>query len=316
MNHDAWPALPYEAWMPTKKTLHMCAQMIGKARLALSPPQPEWLHACLYLDGRGFTTAAMPHGTDIVSMGIDVYESAIWIRVSDGRVATVPLGSPTAASPTSGRVSGMLSQAWASTSTFGRSPRRSPTPRHSQRTDTTARLSPRTRSVFAGFSPRSTQSSRNFARGSSAAAACSSGGAASTSRCCFSPGKHEKAPDDRGYIMRYDLDAEHMNAGFWPGDDNNPHPAFYAYLVPRPEGCETAPVGSEHAGWVEAMGEWVMPYEAVRTSGDPRRTILAFLDSVYGVATTLGGWDAESAHLQETFAHPWRPRRIASMTEG
>ena len=52
MNHDAWPALPYEAWMPTKKTLHMCAQMIGKARLALSPPQPEWLHACLYLDGR------------------------------------------------------------------------------------------------------------------------------------------------------------------------------------------------------------------------------------------------------------------------
>ena len=93
MNHDAWPALPYDAWLPTKKTLHMCAQMIGKARLALSPPQPEWLHACLYLDSRGFTTAAMPHGTDIVSMGIDVYESAIWIRISDGRVATVPLGT-------------------------------------------------------------------------------------------------------------------------------------------------------------------------------------------------------------------------------
>ena len=37
-----------------------------------------------------------------------------------------------------------------------------------------------------------------------------------------------------------------------------------------------------------------MPYEAVRTSADPRRAILAFLDGVYGVATTLGGWDAQA----------------------
>ena len=61
-------------------------------------------------------------------------------------------------------------------------------------------------------------------------------------------GNHEAAPDDRGYIMRYDLDAEHMNAGFWPGDDNAPYPAFYAYLVPRPDGCETAPIGPELRG--------------------------------------------------------------------
>ena len=59
MNHDAWPALPYDAWMPTKKTLHMCAQMIGKARLALAPPQPEWLHTCLYL-----TASGIHHGCD------------------------------------------------------------------------------------------------------------------------------------------------------------------------------------------------------------------------------------------------------------
>ena len=28
--------------------------------------------------------------------------------------------------------------------------------------------------------------------------------------------------------MRYDLDAEHMNAGFWPGDDNNRFPVSTA----------------------------------------------------------------------------------------
>jgi hypothetical protein len=53
------------------------------------------------------------------------------------------------------------------------------------------------------------------------------------------------------------------------------------------------------------MGEWVMPYDAIRTSGDPRREILAFLDGAYGVATTLGGWDAE-AH---TYQKPVPPRR-------
>ena len=64
---ELWPALPYAEWAPTKKTLQMCAQMLGKARVALSPPQPEWLHTALYLDGRGFTTGAMPFGEGLVA---------------------------------------------------------------------------------------------------------------------------------------------------------------------------------------------------------------------------------------------------------
>jgi len=105
-------------------------------------------------------------------------------------------------------------------------------------------------------------------------------------------GRHTDAPDDRGYIMRYDLDAEHMNAGFWVGDDNAPQAGFYAYLVPRPDGCETAPIEPEHAGWVEAMGEWMMPYDAVRSCADPRQAIRDFLGSVYRVAVAQGGWNA------------------------
>ena len=116
-------------------------------------------------------------------------------------------------------------------------------------------------------------------------------------------GRHAPAPADRGYIMRYDLDAEHLNAGFWPGDDNVPQAGFYAYLVPRPDGCETAPIEPEHAGWVEAMGEWIMPYDAVRTSADPRQAVLDFLDSVYHVATTQGGWNAEAYE----YVRPARP---------
>ena len=58
--------------------------------------------------------------------------------------------------------------------------------------------------------------------------------------------------------MRYDLDAEFMNAGFWPGDDNAPDPIFYAYIHPKPEGCELAPIDPHGAAWIEQMGEWVM----------------------------------------------------------
>ena len=58
-------------------------------------------------------------------------------------------------------------------------------------------------------------------------------------------------------------------------------------------GCETAPIEPEHAGWVEAMGEWMMSYDTVRRCDDPRQAILDFLTSVYRVAVTQGGWDAE-----------------------
>lgn len=106
-------------------------------------------------------------------------------------------------------------------------------------------------------------------------------------------GERAIAPDDRGYIMRYDLDAAHMNAGFWPGDDRAPDAGFYAYIVPQPEGCASAPVRPEHAGWVESMGEWIMPYESFRTCDDPREALLEFLTSVYRVAVTNAGWDAD-----------------------
>jgi hypothetical protein len=90
--HADWPELCYEEWAPTKKTLHMVSQMIGKAKLALVPPQPEWLHARLGLDGHGFTTGPLPYGSRVATIGIDVFTSTLWIRVSDGRGADVPLG--------------------------------------------------------------------------------------------------------------------------------------------------------------------------------------------------------------------------------
>lgn len=113
------------------------------------------------------------------------------------------------------------------------------------------------------------------------------------------------APDDRGYIMRYDLDAEFMNAGFWPGDDNAPSPIFYAYIHPKPEGCELAPIDPHGAAWIEQMGEWVMPYQIALDCGDPRKAVTDFLDRVYQIAVEYGGWDPEAF----TYTKPPAPER-------
>ena len=147
--HADWPALPYADWAPTKKTLHMVAQMLGKVKLALAPPQPQWFHVRLFMDPRGFATGPIPHGARTVSLGIDVFHGAVWLAASDGRSASVPLAPDRTVADVWADFGGR-SATWASSSTSGRSPRSSPTSRRSQRTPTTAPSWPRTRSATTG----------------------------------------------------------------------------------------------------------------------------------------------------------------------
>lgn len=293
----AWPALPYPEWAATKKTLHMYAQMLGKARLALAPPQPEWLNASLRVDARGLTTGAMPWRDRLVEMALDVHDAALRVRVSGGRERNVPLHGGRCVADVwedLGRALSDLSIAldvWekpqevADTTYFSRN-------RHDCAFD--AAQARRFLDVLASVqgvleefrAPFFGRSGVQFWWGSF-----------DLTVLLFN-GRKVEPPHDRGYIMRYDLDAEHLNAGFWPGDDNAPQAAFYGYLVPRPPGCETAPMEPANAGWVEEMGMWLLPYDAVRESPDPRRTLLGFLNSVYALALDLGAWDAQ-AHEYE-----------------
>ena len=91
MEHADWPALPYDEWAPTRRTLHLTSQMLGKVKLALAPPQPEWLHARLFLDARGIATGAIPCGTRTVGTGIDLLTSSLWLSTSDGRQQSIAL---------------------------------------------------------------------------------------------------------------------------------------------------------------------------------------------------------------------------------
>src|SRR5207302_7920331 len=96
-------------------------------------------------------------------------------------------------------------------------------------------------------------------------------------------------------ITRSAHDAEQSVAGFWPGDDKVREPAFFAYTWPKPEGIELAEPAPDGAVWYADMGLFLLPYEAVRTSADPRAALLAFLDSTYSAGAERAAWAPELA---------------------
>ncbi len=80
-------------WAPTKRSLHLYAQMLGKLRVELSPRQPNWMFTLLHLDARGITTGAMPYDGTSVEGLLDAFSSEIIVRRSTGderRIALIP----------------------------------------------------------------------------------------------------------------------------------------------------------------------------------------------------------------------------------
>ncbi len=128
-------------------------------------------------------------------------------------------------------------------------------------------------------------------------------GALDVSLLLFS-GKHVAPPTDRGYIMKYDLDAEMMAAGLYYGDETTA-PFFYGYIVPQPPGAETLPIAPAGASWSDAIKEWVLPYDAVRNAADPAAELRAFLDAIYAQCVSAAGWDRAAL----SYAAPKLPRR-------
>jgi hypothetical protein len=82
--HDAWPDLPLDAWRDTYATLHMWTQIVGKVRLALSPPVNHWWHVTLSVTARGLTTSPIPYGTRTFTVSFDFIDHNLLIQMSDG----------------------------------------------------------------------------------------------------------------------------------------------------------------------------------------------------------------------------------------
>jgi hypothetical protein len=96
-----------------------------------------------------------------------------------------------------------------------------------------------------------------------------------------------------------------ISAGWWPGSAGMlEEPAFYSYAYPEPAGFPDAAVRPAGARYDGQLREWILPYEAVRTAGDPDAAVLEFLESAYDAAASLAGWDRAALERREAPAAP------------
>nr|WP_246070266.1 DUF5996 family protein [Mangrovivirga cuniculi] len=99
------------------------------------------------------------------------------------------------------------------------------------------------------------------------------------------------APHMPGDVMKEAYSQEVSSVGFWPGSDDFPEPVFYSYCYPTPKDFGAQKVLPEQAFYSEDMGEYFLPYKAVRSSSNPNATLLCFLKTTYEAAANTGNWD-------------------------
>jgi hypothetical protein len=107
-------------------------------------------------------------------------------------------------------------------------------------------------------------------------------------RAPLHPGGVPGLPDP---VTREAYSHEVSSAGFWPGSGPINYPAFYSYAYAAPEGFSAAEVKPDAAFWSKELGEFILPYDAVRTEKEPARELMEFLQSTYEAAADLAKWD-------------------------
>jgi len=288
MGAEAWPPLPYEAWRDAKETLHMFTQVVGKLRLALSPPEPEWQHVALYVTASGLTTGPVPDGDRCFEADLDLLDHRFTVRDDDGESVSFGLEGRS--------VSEFHEDVLEALGHIGVAVEINPMPQ-----EVPDRV-PFPDDRRAGYDPVPV---RTYHRALSSADRVlqryRAGFVGRHSRVQFFWGTFDLSyfrfsgrpvtpPPDAGVIGARSMDAELFGCGFWPGDERRSEPAFFAYAYPGPEGLERASVSPADGGWDASMGEFILPYEAVRLAADPEEALLAFLESTFGAAATLAAW--------------------------
>jgi Family of unknown function (DUF5996) len=96
------------------------------------------------------------------------------------------------------------------------------------------------------------------------------------------------SPNLGEWVVQEAYSHEVSSCGFWPGNGGFGEAAFYSYAYPEPEGFGSAPVAPEQAFYNEELGQFLLPYNAVRLASSPDKVLMDFLQSTYGTHASLG----------------------------
>ncbi|HEV2178296.1 MAG TPA: DUF5996 family protein [Terriglobia bacterium] len=289
----SWPALPVKEWESTRATLHMWTQIVGKVRLALSPPLNHWWGVPLYVNSRGLTTSAIAYEGGVFEMQFDFIRHALLIQTEDGAARTLPL------SPRS--VADFYHECVAALESLGITvkiwtmPVEIPDPIAFDKDNVHASYDPEyanrfwrvlvsAATVFEQFRARFVGKSSpvHFFWGSFDLA---------VTRFSGRPAPPRQGADR---ITREAYSHEVISVGFWPGTAATSDAAFYAYAAPEPAGFSKAPARPAAAFYSPQMSEFLMMYEDARQAAPLETALLDFAQSTYDAGAALGSWDRAS----------------------
>ncbi len=307
MPSDAWPPLPLDEWKDTYDTLHMWMQIVGKACLAQMPPVNHFWDVAFHVTPRGLTTPTMPHAGRAFAFTFDFIDHQLVLETSDGDRRAIPL-APAPVADFHRHVMSVLDELRLAVKIWPM-PVEFPDPirfdldvvhasydgAHAERCFrillSTAFVLERFRAGFIGKC-----SPVHFFWGSFDLAVTRFSG--------------RRAPERAGAdaMTRESYSHEVISHGFWPGGGAVAMPAFYAYAAPEPEGLKTARVRPQAAFYSQDLGEFILPYDAVRAADNPEALLMEFLTSTYEVSADLAGWDRQALERQPG-ADQWKPVR-------
>ena len=305
---SALPALPFEQWEPTKETLHLWAQIVGKVRLAATLPQNHWWNAPLYVDTRGLTTRRLRSERGDFDVSFDFVAHELVVRTSGGGTNSFLLADGLSVAAFYERFLALLTGLGIEveikpepfglpvTTPFAKDTEHASYDREAvERFWEALRWMDWTLQEFAGWFCGKTSPVHLFWHGFDLAVTRFSG---------------ERAPENPNAdrVSREAYSHEVISFGFWPGDRKVRMPAFYSYTAPEPAGLAERPLRPQTASWQQPFGSShlaLLPYDDVRTSSDPRETLLDFLESAYDAGATLAGWDRDGLRSS------WCPTPVA-----
>jgi hypothetical protein len=312
-HQERWPELPYAAWKDARDTLHLWTQAVGKIRMALSPWLNHSWHVALYVTVRGLTTSPIPWQGGSFAIDFDFIDHVLWVRTSGGHFRQVML------KPMS--VAEFYEALMIALRELGIDVRIATMPceiadcipfeqdtRHAAYDADYAnrfwRVLLAASDVFARFRTGflGKASPVHFFWGSFDLAVTRFSGR----RAPRHPGGVPHLPDA---VAAEAYSHEVSSAGFWPGGGAIDYPAFYSYAYPEPEGFRASKVRPDAAVFNNDLGEFILPYDAVRTAADPDQALLEFLQSTYEAAANAAKWDRDT--LECAMGRAGVPRRLA-----
>jgi hypothetical protein len=307
-----WPKIPYPPWRETCTALHLYTQVVGKYRLSRTPWVNHSWHATLYVNARGLTTGLVPDRPGGIEIAFDFIDHQLTGAATNGRTASFPLG-PTSVAAFHTRVLDLIVTLGGTPAMHGR-PNEVPDPvpfardhelrpydaeavtRFFQALVGVDRVLNRFRTGFLGkVSPV------HLFWGSFDLAVTRFSGRTAP----LHPGGVPALPDT---VTREAYSHEVSSAGFWPGGAGVDDPMFYSYAYPTPAGFGSVNVEPDAARYDQKLGEFLLPYDAVRQAADPDLMLMRFLESTYSAAADLGRWDR--ATLDCVTGAPRRPRPL------